>query len=428
MSINNLKLTSIDSIISKANTIQSVKSFNSISYEDTENSNTIISHKLTKSHLEPRKTFFSSKGIKIIKPEIKINNLKKKSLITHSNKLIRPNSINYNKNNKRLSNIKPFYPKKVSGININFLKKQIKCERLKNEIILNHQVKFYSPKNYFETFREVPIHNFIRKNIKSRNIYSPSYPYDKNDIFNKENPIKYGFKTEYTSERNENNNNSNNKNNHKTINTFRKIVKKINNINFDIYKKNEELTKEIFKRNKKNKRDEKLKMKKKEVFKLEKSYSKKKHKSYTINIDKLMDDNAKKVKLKLEPKIHKYLNNVINQIKYEDRFKNENIDDNSEYSIKNRILKFEKDFKYVAFENMKWKSKLNLKQFHEKEKENEVNKMKRYVNNITEQWENEDFLKYEILRSNIVKNFQPLLPTPITKVKVKKLCEIIKEV
>ena len=137
---------------------------------------------------------------------------------------------------------------------------------------------------------------------------------------------------------------------------------------------------------------------------------------------------GKKVKIKLEPKIHKYLNNAVNQIKYEDRYKNDNIDDNSEFSMKNRILKYEKDFKYVAFENMKWKSKLNLKQFHEKEKENEVNKMKRYVNNITEQWENEDFLKYEILRSNIVKNFQPLLPTPITKVKVKKLCEIIKEV
>ena len=54
--------------------------------------------------------------------------------------------------------------------------------------------------------------------------------------------------------------------------------------------------------------------------------------------------------------------------------------------------------------------------------------MKKYVNKITEQWENEDFLKYEILRNNIVKKFHPLLPTPISKVKVKKLCEILKEI
>ena len=90
---------------------------------------------------------------------------------------------------------------------------------------------------------------------------------------------------------------------------------------------------------------------------------------------------------------------------------------------KRHILLFAK----VLF-NMKWKSKLNLKKFHEKEKENEVNKMKKYVNKITEQWENEDFLKYEILRNNIVKKFHPLLPTPISKVKVKKLCEILKEI
>ena len=426
MSINNLKLATIESVISKTNTIQSLKSLSSISYEETENSNTITSKKLTK--FEPRKTFFSTKGIKLLKPEMKINNLKRTSLITHSNKLIRPNSITYNQKKRRISKIKPFYPKKVSGININFLKKQIKCERLKNEILLNHQFKFYSPKNYFEPFNEVPLHHFIRENIKSRNIYFPSYPYDKNEIYNKENPIKYGFKTEYKSVKNEKKINT--KNHHRTINSFRKIVKKINNINFDIYKKNEELTKEISKRNRTNRSDEKLKKKKIEQFKLDNSYNsfRKKHKSYTIDIDKLMEDNAKKVKIKLEPKIHKYLNNAVNQVKYEDRYKNDNYDDNNEYTMKNRILKFEKDFKYVAFENMKWKRQLNLKKFHEKEKENEVNKMKKYVNDITEQWENEDYLKYEILRSNIVKNFQPLLPNPITKVKVKKLCEILKEI
>ena len=424
MSINNLKFT-IESVISKTNTIQSFKSLSSISHDETENSNTITSKKVANNTSEPRRTFFSSKGIKLLKPEMKIKNLKRTSLITHSNKLIRPNLINYNKNHKRVSKIKPFYPKKVSGINVNFLKKQIKCERLKNEILLNHQFKFYSPKNFFEPFNEVPLHNFIREKIKSRNIYFPSYPYDKNEIYSKENPIKYGFKTEYKSEINEKNNN--NKKHHKTINTFRKIVKKINNINFDIYKTNEELTKEISKRNKKNKSDEKLQKKKKEQFKLDHTY-RTKFKSYSIDIDKLLDENAKKVKIKLEPKIHKYLNNAVNQIKYEDRYKNDNIDDNSEFSMKNRILKYEKDFKYVAFENMKWKSKLNLKKFHEKEKENEVNKMKKYVNKITEQWENEDFLKYEILRNNIVKKFHPLLPTPISKVKVKKLCEILKEI
>jgi hypothetical protein len=200
----------------------------------------------------------------------------------------------------------------------------------------------------------------------------------------------------------------------------------MNKLNLDIYKTNEELIKEISKTNKRSLSDNLKKKKNKiEKFKLNNSYHKT-YKSYEINIDKLLDKNAEKVKIKLEPKIHKYLNFAVNQVKYEQKFKTYDKDENSEFSMKNKLIKFEKDFKLVSFENMNWKRKLKLKDFHEKTKENEVQKMKNYVNDLTQQWNNDDFLKYEILRSNIIKNFQPLIPTPITKVKVKKLCEVIK--
>ena len=423
--MQNLKLSNIKPIITKEKTLQTLKTINTLSFEDSDNINTIntISSKKGKKNNFRDKNFCSSKSIRRIKVQevIKKNRLNSSLKLHYKKKLKKPFSDSPKKKslNKSISEIKPFYPKKVSGININFLKKQIKCEKLKNEIILNHQLKFYSPKNYFEPFNEVPKHNFLRKNIKSRNIFNPSFPYDKNEIYNKENPIKFGFRTEYKKEE---------KKKEKKIksNNFRKIIKKMNKLNLDIYKTNEELIKEISKTNKRSLSDNLKKKKNKiEKFKLNNSYHKI-YKSYEINIDKLLDKNAEKVKIKLEPKIHKYLTFAVNQVKYEQKFKTYDKDENSEFSMKNKLIKFEKDFKVVSFENMNWKRKLKLKDFHEKTKENEVQKMKNYVNDLTQQWNNDDFLKYEILRSNIIKNFQPLIPTPITKVKVKKLCEVIK--
>ena len=151
-----------------------------------------------------------------------------------------------------------FYSKYKHEKLINSLKKRFKLDNLKNEIIIKNQLNYYSPNEYFEPQTFFPSHHFLR-NLNSRNKYKPAVIYNKNEIFSKENPIKYGFRSFYKSNStdyvnnnnnkfnndNDNKNNENNKINLKCFSTSKK--RKINKKKFfEVIKELKKVNKVIF--------------------------------------------------------------------------------------------------------------------------------------------------------------------------------------
>ena len=333
-----------------------------------------------------------------------------------------------------LPTMKIFYSKYKHEKLINSLKKRFKLDNLKNEIIIKNQLNYYSPNEYFEPQTFFPSHHFLR-NLNSRNKYKPAVIYNKNEIFSKENPIKYGFRSFYKSNStdyvnnnnnkfnndNDNKNNENNKINLKCFSTSKKrkinkkkffeVIKELKKINKVILNKNQELTQEISKKQKLslslsdgNLINKNKKKKKKESYDF--SHLLRNEKSVLINYDKLLENNGKNVKLYLEPSNYKYVDQAINQLKNEERLLHKKLEGNNEYDIKSKFLIMLNDFKKVAFTNMKYKEIFNLGDFYSKPKESELSIMKRKIEKITKNFMDEDFLKHQIKRDHILRNIQ----------------------
>jgi len=379
-------------------------------------------------------------------------------------KTILSKKINYPITNKRLNDknnsvknifltsdslptMKIYYSKYKYEKLIKTLKKRFKLDNLKNEIIIKNQLNHYSPNEYFEPQIYLAPHNFIR-DLNSRNKYKPAMIYDKNEIFSKENPIKYGFKKSYKSSSTDysyNNNFDNDYNNSdiskinlkcfssskkRNINKkkFPEVIKELKKINKIILNKNQELKNEISKKKKLglslsdgNLINKKKKKKKKKSYDF--SHLLRNEKSVIIDYDKLLENNGKNVKLYLQPSNYKYVDQAINQLKNEERLLHKKLEGNNEYDIKSKFLIMLNDFKKVAFTNMNYKEIFNLGDFYNKPKESEVAYMKRKIEKITKNFMDEDFLKHQIKREHILKSIQNKKFTtynPKKKTRIKK--------
>ena len=340
---------------------------------------------------------------------------RKKFPLKFNSLYLRSNSFIYNNKKFFLTNDSPsmkilFSQHKHEKL-VNSLKKKFKLDNLKNEMVIKEQLNYYSPNEYFEPTNLFSAYNFVRE-IKSRNKYEPAMIYDKNEIFSKENPIKYGFRSFVKSSSNEKSNILKNlhlnKSNRKK-NKFCEIIKELKKNSKIIFQKNQELSQTIRKRKLKESLIEghliyeKKKKKKKEPYDF--SHLIRKEKSVLINYDKLLRDNGKNVKLYLEPSNYKYVDQAINQLKNEERLLHKKLEGNNEYDIKSKFLLMLNDFKRVAFINMNLKEQLNLGNFYSKPKESEVQKMKRKMEKV-ENIMDDNFLKTQIKRQHVLRSIQ----------------------
>ena len=179
---------------------------------------------------------------------------RKKFPLKFNSLYLRSNSFIYNNKKFFLTNDSPsmkilFSQHKHEKL-VNSLKKKFKLDNLKNEMVIKEQLNYYSPNEYFEPTNLSSAYNFVRE-IKSRNKYEPAMIYDKNEIFSKENPIKYGFRSFVKSTSNEKSNILKNlhlnKSNRKK-NKFCEIIKEIKKNSKIIFQKNQELSQTIRKR------------------------------------------------------------------------------------------------------------------------------------------------------------------------------------
>ena len=401
--------------------------------------------------LSNKKSFFNSSQNSLNIPILKKKFLTKKLDTPTKNRTSEKNNLlkSIFLTSDSLPTMKIFYSKYKNEKLIKSLKKRFKLDNLKNEIIIKNQLNYYSPNEYFEPQIDLPSHNFIRE-VNSRNKYKPAVIYDKNEIFSKENPIKFGFRSFYKSNSTDYVNNTNLNNDYDKINyenrkidlkcfstskkrkinktKFSEVVKELKKMNQIILNKNQELTHEISKKKKLylsqsdgNLINTKKKKNKKESYDF--SHLLRNEKSVLINYDKLLENNGKNVKSYLEPSNYKYVDQAINQLKNEERLLHKKIEGNNEYEIKSKFLIMLNDFKKVAFTNMKYKEIFNLGDFYSKPKESEVKIMKRKIEKITKNFMDEDFLKDQIKREHILRNIhKKKFPkyNPIKRQKIKK--------
>ena len=296
-------------------------------------------------------------------------------------------------------------------ININLINRMTKCEQLKSEILINEQKMHYSLKKSFEPTLALPLHSFLRKESDSYR-YMPCLPYDKNNIFNKKNSYKRIFTTSSTKDL--------------SIKTSRNKSKKekmyslIHKTHIDAFDSHKMFKKEISSCKERKSMSEKRKIDKEKYISLI-------EKDRVIEPTAVILKNAEKVKLHLDEKRGRMLDQVVNKLLIEEKILNKNVNENTEYQIKTNQLKLLKEFKRVSYETISLKNKLALDDFYSKGAHKEIEKLKHTVKKLRDKWDNVDYLKSQIKRGNVLRSIQPLIPKSIQAIRTKRLCEIFKE-
>lgn len=334
-------------------------------------------------------------------------------------------------------------------ININLIAKITKCEKLKSEILLKDQKSHYSLKKSYQPTVKHPESFFYRYQKEKRKTYTPTYQYNKNNIYAKKSPVTNGFRSTRNnyctpigirknfkvltnlSGLKKNLSNmapfSSKSSRNTSLKKGAKSLERIKKIQLEAYNKNVLLRSQIENSSIKASRT----IENEKPMDEEKSLDLKKYKVYdkggsvVINLKKLLKSNGEKVKFRIDPKSAKYVDSVVNQVIYEDEKLNKYINENTEFQIKSNYLKLDRQFKQIANENLQLKRKLHLDDFYSKPKKTELQKIKEEVLKLKKKLDDPEDIELEVQRANVMKILHSK-PKKVIPLRAKKLCKLLK--
>lgn len=221
-------------------------------------------------------------------------------------------------------------------------------------------------------------------------------------------------------------------------------VHKINQIQLDCIHTNERLKRQIILKKKKiklgesNKKDKEDK-KKKNIFIRDdgdiqnSSFIRnlEKHPNYDkpITLENILNTHVTNFKKCLDVEGMKILNNVIDQVRYEEHRLNENAqNDYSDYNLKLGFKKILEDVNMANYENICVKRNLKLADIKPKYKKNDFQKMKKALNLLKHNWDDEESLQEEIRKILIMRPLGLLIPrNNYIKIKIKNTSEDVQK-